>query len=107
MLSMVAESAAPSARSQVAGLSRDWVMMVVNKAAASPVDQTISYWLPLFIFTFATVIASSFFYQVLVTVVTTQVVNNVRLKLIGGLLKSQPNFVDRREHGAHGSGGFQ
>ena len=84
----------------VAGLSRDWVMMVVNKAAASPIDQTISYWLPLFILTFAIVTGASFFYQVLVTVVTTQVINNVRIKLIGGLLKAQPSFIDRREHGA-------
>ncbi|PZF77330.1 hypothetical protein DK847_08390 [Aestuariivirga litoralis] len=84
----------------IAGLSRDWVMMVVNKAAAAPVDQTISYWLPMFTVTFITVIASTFLYQVLVTVVTTQVVNNVRLKLIGGLLNVQPSFIDRREHGA-------
>jgi putative pyoverdin transport system ATP-binding/permease protein len=84
----------------LAGMSRDWVMVVVNKAAASPVEQTISYWLPMFLVTFITVIASTFFYQVLVTVVTTQVVNSVRLRLIGGLLKAQPSFVDRREHGA-------
>lgn len=84
----------------VAGLSRDWVMMIVNKAAASPVDQTISYWLPLFALTFVIVIGASFTYQVVVQVVTTYVVNNVRLKLIGGLLKAQPSFIDRREHGA-------
>lgn len=83
----------------VAGMSRDWVMMVVNKAAAAPVDVTISYWLPMFALTFFVVIASTFFYQILVTVVTTQVVNSVRLKLIGGLLKAQPSFIDRREHG--------
>lgn len=84
----------------VAGLSRNWVMMVVNNAAAAPIDQTISYWLPLFILTFFVVLGSSFFYQVITTVVTTHVVNNVRLKLIGGLLKAQPSFIDRREHGA-------
>lgn len=84
----------------LAGMSRDWVMVVVNKAAAAPVEQTISYWLPMFALTFVTVILSTFFYQVLVTVVTTQVVNSVRLRLIGGLLKAQPSFVDRREHGA-------
>ena len=84
----------------VAGLSRDWVMMVVNKAAAAPVDQTISFWLPIFGATFFTVIASTFAYQVITKVVTTHVVNNVRLKLIGGLLKAQPDLVDRREHGA-------
>lgn len=84
----------------VAGLSRDWVMMIVNKAAASPVEQTISYWLPLFIATFIIVIGASFAYQVLTQVVTTFVINNVRLKLINGLLKTQPSFIDKREHGA-------
>jgi len=84
----------------VAGLSRDWLMLVVNKAAAAPVDQTISYWLPLFVVTFVLVIGSAFSYAILVQAVTTRVVNNVRLKLIGGLLKAQPSFIDRREHGA-------
>ena len=84
----------------IAGLSRDWVMIIVNRAAASPVEITISYWLPLFALAFTVVVASSFTYQVMVQVVTTYVVNNVRLKLIGGLLKAQPSFIDRREHGA-------
>lgn len=84
----------------VAGLSRDWVMIIVNRAAASPVEITISYWLPLFALAFTVVVASSFTYQVMVQVVTTYVVNNVRLKLIGGLLKAQPSLIDRREHGA-------
>ena len=84
----------------IAGLSRDWVMMVVNKAAASPVSETISHWLPMFALTFVTVIVSTFFYQVITTVVTTHVINNVRLQLIGGLLNAQPSFLDRREHGA-------
>lgn len=84
----------------LAGLSRDWLMLVVNKAAASPVDQTISYWLPLFLVTFVLVLGSAFAYAVLVQAVTTRVINNVRLKLIGGLLKAQPSFIDRREHGA-------
>lgn len=84
----------------LAGLSRDWLMLVVNKAAASPIDQTISYWLPLFLVTFVLVLGSAFAYAVLVQAVTTRVINNVRLKLIGGLLKAQPSFIDRREHGA-------
>ncbi|MCA3561691.1 MAG: ATP-binding cassette domain-containing protein [Aestuariivirga sp.] len=84
----------------VAGLSRDWVMMVVNKAAASPVHETMSVWLPMFIATFVTVIAATFLYQILATVVTTKVINNVRLRLIRGLLKAQPSLIDRREHGA-------
>ena len=84
----------------LAGLSRDWLMLVVNKAAAAPVDQTISYWLPLFLVTFVLVLGSAFSYAVLVQAVNTRVINNVRLKLIGGLLKAQPSFIDRREHGA-------
>lgn len=84
----------------VAGLSRDFLMIVINKAAASPVDQTISYWLPLFAVTFVAVLVSTFTYAVLTQVVTTRVINNVRLKLIGGLLKAQPSFIDRREHGS-------
>ena len=84
----------------LAGLSRDWLMLVVNKAAASPIDQTISYWLPLFLVTFVLVLGSAFSYAILVQAVTTRVINNVRLKLIGGLLKAQPSFIDRREHGA-------
>lgn len=84
----------------VAGLSRDLLMIVVNKAAASPVDQTMSYWLPLFALTFVLVLGSSFAYAILTQAVTTRVINNVRLKLIGGLLKAQPSFIDRREHGA-------
>lgn len=84
----------------LAGLSRDWLMLVVNKAAASPIDQTISYWLPLFLVTFVLVLGSAFAYAVLVQAVTTRVINNVRLKLISGLLKAQPSFIDRREHGA-------
>lgn len=84
----------------VAGLSRDLVMLVVNKAAAAPIDQTMSYWLPLFAGTFVIVVGSSFTYQYLTTVATTQVVNNVRLELIGGLLKVQPEFIDRHQHGS-------
>ena len=30
-----------------AGLSRDWVMVIVNKAAAAPLDQALGYWLPM------------------------------------------------------------
>ena len=84
----------------VAGLTRDLLMVVVNKAAASPADQTISYWLPLFVLTFILVLGSSFTYAILTQAVTTRVINNVRLKLIGSLLKAQPSFIDRREHGA-------
>ena len=83
-----------------AGLSRDFVMLVVNKAAAAPIDETISHWLPLFALTFILVIGSSFAYQVITTAATTYVVNSVRLKLIGGLLKVQPSFLDRHEHGS-------
>lgn len=84
----------------IAGLSRDWLMLVINKAAAAPATQTISYWLPLFVITFILVLGSAFGYAVLTQVVTTRVINNVRLNLISGLMKAQPSFIDRREHGA-------
>ncbi len=84
----------------IAGLSRNLVMNVVNKAAAAPLDQALSKWLPLFILSFVVVVASSFLYQLITTVATTQVINNVRMKLIGRLLKAQPSFLDKREHGA-------
>ncbi|MFM8747554.1 MAG: ATP-binding cassette domain-containing protein [Aestuariivirga sp.] len=84
----------------VAGLSRNLVMNIVNQAAAAPLDQAISYWLPIFILSFVVVVGSSFAYQVITTVATTQVINNVRLKLIARLLKVQPSFLDKREHGA-------
>ena len=84
----------------VAGFSRDYVMIVVNKSAAAPLDEAMSLWLPLFLVAFAVVISSSYFYQVLTTVVTTYVVNTVRLKVIRNLLKVQPNFIDRHQHGS-------
>jgi len=84
----------------LAGFSRDFVMIVVNKSAAAPLDEAMSLWLPLFIGAFFVVIGSSYFYQVLTTVVTTFVVNTVRLKLIRNLLKVQPNFIDRQQHGS-------
>ncbi len=84
----------------LAGLSRVWVMDVVNAAAAAPLDLALSKWLPLFILTFVVVVGSSFAYQVVSVVATTQVINNVRLKLIRQILKVQPSFLDKREHGA-------
>jgi putative pyoverdin transport system ATP-binding/permease protein len=84
----------------VAGFSRDYVMIVVNKSAAAPLDEAMSLWLPLFVVAFFVVIGSSYFYQVLTTVVTTYVVNTVRLQLIRNLLKVQPNFIDRQQHGS-------
>ncbi len=84
----------------VAGLSRNLVMLIVNEAAAAPIDQALSKWLPLFILAFVIVVGSSFLYQVITTVATTHVINNVRLKLIARILKAQPSFLDKREHGA-------
>lgn len=83
-----------------AGFSRDYVMIVVNKSAAAPLDEAMSLWLPLFFVAFVIVIGSSYYYQVLTTMVTTFVVNTVRLKLIRNLLKVQPNFIDRHQHGS-------
>ena len=84
----------------VAGFSRDYVMIVVNKAAAAPLNEAMSLWLPLFFVAFLVVIGTSYAYQILTTVVTTYVVNTVRLKVIRNLLKVQPNFIDRQQHGS-------
>ena len=84
----------------IAGFSRDYVMIVVNKAAAAPVEVALSFWLPMFGLAFFVVVGSYYFYQVLTVVVTTFVTNTVRQKLIQGLLKVQPNFLDRQQHGS-------
>ncbi len=84
----------------VAGFSRDYVMIVVNKAAAAPLDVALGFWLPLFILAFVVVIGSFYFYQITTVKVTTYVANTVRMNLIGGLMKVQPNFLDRQQHGA-------
>ncbi|MBL8790322.1 MAG: ATP-binding cassette domain-containing protein [Rhizobiales bacterium] len=84
----------------VAGFSRDYVMIVVNKAAASPLDVALGFWLPLFLIAFVVVIGSFYFYQITTVMVTTYVTNTVRMKLIQGLMKVQPNFLDRQQHGA-------
>ncbi len=84
----------------LAGLSRDLVMIIINKAAIAPVDVAIGYWLPLFIVAFFFVLGSAAIYHVLSTVVTTNFTNEVRLKMIGNLLKAQPDFVAKLQHGA-------
>ena len=84
----------------IAGLSRDWVMVIVNKSAAAPLDVALNYWMPLFFLTFIIVLSSAFAYHVLSTAVTTYITNEVRLKMIGNLLKAQPNFIDKHQHGA-------
>jgi putative pyoverdin transport system ATP-binding/permease protein len=84
----------------LAGLSRNWVMVIVNKAAAAPIDETLQVWLPLFVAAFIVVLVSAFAYQLLGAMVTTRVINDVRLKMIGNLLKTQPSFIDKHQHGA-------
>ena len=84
----------------ISGLTRDLVMVIVNNAAAAPLDQALHQWLPLFVFTFLVVLGSSYAYHVLSTAVTTYITNEVRLKMIGNLLKAQPNFIDKHQHGA-------
>lgn len=84
----------------VAGFSRDYVMIVVNKAAAAPFDVALSFWFPLFAGAFVVVIGTTYFYQITTVMVTTHVTNTVRMDLIRGLMKAQPNFLDRQQHGA-------
>ena len=84
----------------LAGFTRDYVMLVVSKAAAAPLNEAMSYWLLLFVVAFITVLLSAFYYQILSTVCTTYVVNNVRLRLINNLFNVQPAFIDRYQHGS-------
>jgi putative pyoverdin transport system ATP-binding/permease protein len=84
----------------LAGVGRNWVMIIVNKAAAAPIDETLQVWLPLFAGAFVVVLVSAFAYHLLGTMVTTYVMNQVRLKMIGNLLKTQPSFIDKHQHGA-------
>lgn len=84
----------------LAGLSRDFVMIIVNKAAVAPIDVAIHYWLPLFVISLLLVLGSAAVYHVLSTVVTTHFTNEVRLKMIANLLKAQPDFVAKLQHGA-------
>lgn len=84
----------------LAGMSRNWLMLIVNKSAAAPLTEALSFWLPLFCGAFVVVLCASFAYQVLGTMVTTHVINDARLSMITNLLKSQPSFVDRQQHGA-------
>jgi hypothetical protein len=72
----------------VAGFSRDYVMIVVNQSAAAPLDEAMSLWLPLFVVAFFVVIGSSYFYQVLTTVVTTML--STRFASVIGNWKVQP-----------------
>jgi putative ATP-binding cassette transporter len=84
----------------IAGVSRDFVLIVVNKAAAAPLEEALFWWLPLFGLAFFVVILSAFYYQILTTSVTTSVINSVRLTIIGNLLKVQPGFVNGHKHGS-------
>ena len=54
----------------------------------------------LFGITFVVVLSSAFIYHVLATAVTTYITNEVRLKMIANLLKAQPSFIDKHQHGA-------
>lgn len=84
----------------LAGFSRDLVMIVINKAASSGIQSAIQTWLPVFLVLLVTFIGSSFSYQVLTTSVTTDVINNVRIRLLSKLLQMQPAFIERYEHGS-------
>jgi putative pyoverdin transport system ATP-binding/permease protein len=84
----------------VSGVSRDLVMIIVNKAAVAPIELAIDYWLPLFIVSFVFVLGSTVIYHILAAIVTTRFTNEARLKMIGNLLKAQPDFVAKLQHGA-------
>jgi putative pyoverdin transport system ATP-binding/permease protein len=84
----------------VAGFSRDWMMIVVNKSAASPLDQAISFWLPVFSIVIVVLLVSAFTYRVLSETVVTAVINRIRLRMVNNLLKVQPNFIEKQDHGS-------
>src|SRR5688572_12312135 len=76
------------------------MMIVVNKSAASSLDQAIDFWLPIFCIVIVALLASAFLYRVLCEKVVTAVSNNLRLRMINNLLKTQPNFIQQQEHGS-------
>jgi putative pyoverdin transport system ATP-binding/permease protein len=84
----------------IAGLSRDFVMIIINKAASAPIDVATHHWLPLFVLAFVLVLGSAVAYHILAMAVTTHITNEVRLKMIGNLLKTQPSFLEKHQHGA-------
>ncbi len=84
----------------VTGFTRDYVMVVLNKAAAAPINVAISFWLPLFVIALFMVIGCSFAYQLISTMVITSFVNKIRMRMINNLFNVQPAFLDRHEHGS-------
>ena len=84
----------------VTGFTRDYVMIVLNKAAAAPINLAISFWLPLFALALVLVIASSFAYQIISTMVITSFVNKIRMRMIRNLFNVQPGFLDKHEQGS-------
>jgi putative pyoverdin transport system ATP-binding/permease protein len=84
----------------IAGFTRDMVMMILNKAAAAPLDQAISIWLPVFVVTLISVIGSAFAYQLISTMVITAFTNKIRLRMINNLFNVQPGFLEKHEHGS-------
>jgi ABC-type multidrug transport system fused ATPase/permease subunit len=83
----------------VAGLTRDLVMVVINQAAGSAPTHAMQVWLPLFVLLLAVFTSASYGYQVLTTVVTTEVINRVRARLIDKILAVQPTVVETYERG--------
>lgn len=84
----------------VSGLSRDLMMIIINKSAAASLDDALGTWMPLFAASLLMVLATAFIYHVLSTSVTTYITNKVRVEMIGNLLKAQPSFIDKHQHGA-------
>lgn len=83
----------------VAGLTRDLVMVAINKAAGSAPGDTYGFWLPVFVGILAVFVIASFSYQVMTTEVTTEVINRVRVRLIDRILNVQPTVTEAYEHG--------
>ncbi|MBG1230783.1 ATP-binding cassette domain-containing protein [Aestuariivirga litoralis] len=81
------------------GFSRDFLMVVVNKAAGSDMATAFHIYLPVFVALLGIFVVATYNYHVLVTAANTEVVNNVRLKLIRRLLNAAPTVIESHKRG--------
>ncbi len=84
----------------VAGLSRDGIMWAINESAAAVgTDNSLTFWLPVFLVMFLLFLLSTFYYHVLAQKLVGKLVRKLRLRLTRNLLKAQPNLLQREGHG--------
>lgn len=83
----------------VAGLSRNSLMTLINAAAGSSSAEALRIWLLPFLVALAVFIGSSYTYQVMTTVVTTEVINRVRAGFFNKIMDVQPTLIATYERG--------